>query len=130
MSDKNEIIAKQWLEKADKDLEIAQLLIKKGDRFVDFTCFHCQQAFEKYLKALLLSNGIKPEKTHNLEKLINQTLTYHLGLMKWVDAAREISPFAIVPRYPDEIMDVPLNIVKGLIKKTKKLGEFIKELIK
>ena len=36
MSDKNEIIAKQWLEKADKDLEIAQLLIKKTKKLGEF----------------------------------------------------------------------------------------------
>lgn len=129
MKNKNHILAIGWIEKADKDLEVAELLVKKKKQYLDLASFHCQQAFEKYLKGLLVFNGVLPSKTHNLEELLSQAFKYHLGLLKWVNAAKEISPFAVIPRYPDELFDIPIPTVKKLIKQTKSLAEFIKELI-
>jgi len=36
----------------------------------DTVCFHCQQACEKYLKALLTLSGIHAPRTHDLEVLV------------------------------------------------------------
>ena len=129
MKDKNNLLAIEWIKKADKDLEVAEILLKEKKKYLDLASFHCQQAFEKYLKGLLVNNGVLPGKTHNLEKLLNQSLKYNLGLFKWVDAAKEISPFAVIPRYPDEIFDIKSSTVRKLIKKTKIFASFIKELI-
>src|SRR5262249_1884728 len=37
----------------------------------DAACFHCQQAAEKYLKALLKELGLVVPRTHELNKLLN-----------------------------------------------------------
>ena len=129
MKNKHKLIAKSWLEKADKDLEVAELLLKRKKRFVDLSCFHLQQAFEKYLKALIAYNGVFPQKTHDLGKLLNQTAKYNLKLLKFIDAANHISPFAVIPRYPDEELNLPISSVKKLIKETKRLAVLIKEII-
>lgn len=129
MKNKNLLLAKKWVGKADNDLEIAELLLKKQKRFLDSACFHIQQAFEKYLKSILVCNGIFPDKTHDLERLLNQTLKYNMNLMKWVDTAREITPFAVFPRYPDEVFDVPLKTVKQLAKRVKAFQLFIKDFV-
>jgi HEPN domain-containing protein len=130
MKNKNLLLAKKWIEKADKDLEIAGLLLKRQKRFLDSVCFHIQQAFEKYLKSILVCNGVFPDKTHDLEKLLNQTLKYNMSLMKWIDVAREITPFAVFPRYPDEVFDVPLITIRKLAKKVKVFQLFVKDFIK
>src|SRR3989338_5308799 len=106
MKNKNKLVARQWLEKADKDLEVAEILFKKGKRFTDFSCFHCQQAFEKYLKALAANNGLVPDRTHDLEKLLNKVIRYDFSLVKLIDLAKEMSPFAVLPRYPDEVFTI------------------------
>lgn len=128
MKNKNILLAKRWIEKADKDLEVAKLLLKGKNRYLDSVCFHLQQAFEKYLKSILVFNGVFPDKTHDLEKLINKSVKYNMSLMKWIDTAREITPFAVFPRYPDEIFDIPSKNVKKLIKRTKLFQLFIKEI--
>ena len=61
---------------------------------------------------------------------MNEVLKYDLRLVKWIDTAREISPYAVIPRYPDEVFDVSISKLKSLIKKTKKLAELVNELVK
>ena len=46
---------KEWLEKAEEDFEAAKTIMKRRRRpLPSIVCFHCQQAAEKYLKALLI----------------------------------------------------------------------------
>ncbi|MGP8245255.1 MAG: HEPN domain-containing protein [Bryobacteraceae bacterium] len=42
----------QWLEKASADFDVADRLSAQRGRFREIVAFHCQQAVEKYLKAL------------------------------------------------------------------------------
>jgi HEPN domain-containing protein len=39
-------------------------------------CFHCQQAAEKYLKALLQEKGAAVLKTHDLEDILDLLRPY------------------------------------------------------
>jgi hypothetical protein len=45
-------LVSQWVEKARDDFEAAAHLLGEGDRLGGIVAFHCQQAVEKYLKAL------------------------------------------------------------------------------
>ena len=47
---------------------MAELAI--SEELYDEAAFHCQQAAEKALKALLVAYRIKPPKTHSLERLL------------------------------------------------------------
>lgn len=58
----------EWLEKASRDIRMAELAI--SEELYDEAAFHCQQAAEKALKALLVAYRIKPPKTHSLERLL------------------------------------------------------------
>ena len=49
--------AKAWVGKAEDDYRAAQLLALSSKPLHDQICFHCQQAAEKYLKALLEELG-------------------------------------------------------------------------
>lgn len=125
----NSDVAKLWIEKADKDLDIAELLLKKKDKYLDFACFHCQQAFEKYLKSLIANSGKFPERTHDLVKLLNKVTKFNLGLVKFIDTAKDLTPYSVVPRYPNELFHITAPKLRKLIKKTNELGDLVKELI-
>ena len=58
-------ILRQWVRKAEHDLEAASriMAIEEGCPF-NTVCFHCQQAVEKYLKCLLTYLGIEAPRTH------------------------------------------------------------------
>ncbi|MFQ6119732.1 MAG: HEPN domain-containing protein [Methanosarcinales archaeon] len=57
----------EWIAKAEEDFKAAQIL--PIDEFPNIIAFHCQQCAEKYLKAILITNGKTPPKIHDLIKL-------------------------------------------------------------
>lgn len=67
----------------------------------DTVCFHCQQAIEKYLKALLTLGGVPALRTHDLEKLLTM-LPAHLQLSIPVACLVTINPYAVDVRYSDD----------------------------
>ena len=50
----NDELLKAWIEKADHDLGTAKLIFLHIPDYFDTVAFHCQQAVEKYLKAILV----------------------------------------------------------------------------
>ena len=50
--------AERWMQQAQKDFGTASYLFRsEGETYYSFTCFHCQQAIEKALKAFMFANG-------------------------------------------------------------------------
>lgn len=62
---------KQWLGKADRDLAVAELLLGQGAVYYEALAFHCQQAGEKYLKALLTWYQVEFPRTHDIGQLLD-----------------------------------------------------------
>jgi HEPN domain-containing protein len=60
-----------WLLKADRDLNLAKIAKIHAADSPDLICYHCQQAAEKYLKALVIHHAIPLRKTHDLEELLD-----------------------------------------------------------
>ena len=58
-----------WVLLADKDLCAAEILLNMDNPLTNIVAFHCQQAIEKYLKALIIEKDIPMIKTHDLIKL-------------------------------------------------------------
>ena len=60
-------VLRRWVRKAEHDLEAARLILAGESHCpYDTACFHCHQAAEKYLKALLTLLGIQAPRTHDL----------------------------------------------------------------
>jgi HEPN domain-containing protein len=62
-------LVKGWLAKGDSDLADAKRCVSSVGPY-DTGCFHCQQAVEKYFKAILCFHGQTPIPTHDLGRLI------------------------------------------------------------
>jgi HEPN domain-containing protein len=99
------LILNEWIEKADADLRVAEQLAAEAAlnvRIREIVGFHCQQAAEKYLKALLTRHAVEFPKTHDIQAL--------LGLAQQIDpvsveAMRDadwLSPFGVLIRYPGD----------------------------
>lgn len=63
----------QWFIFADENLAVARLALESG--YFNACLQNAQQAVEKYLKAILLSNRIGFQKTHSIETLNHQILS-------------------------------------------------------
>ncbi|GEM_PF-543517 len=87
-----------WLKYADRDWK------RVGNRLSDDdpedAGFHLQQAIEKYLKAFLLANGWKLEKTHELSTLLKKAQQYKPELGIFIDLCERIENYYFVERYP------------------------------
>jgi hypothetical protein len=75
-----ESLLSEWIEKAEADLEAAAQLaphVATSARLREVVGFHCQQAVEKFLKALLTYYQVEFPKTHDIERLL--TLVGRVG---------------------------------------------------
>lgn len=118
MSDKQYI--NEWIEKANKDIKAANRL-KEDEDMTEIVCFHCQQAVEKYLKALLIFNNEDVQKTHNIDFLLNKCKIYNKELEKYI--GNSLTDYAVDLRYPDTRY-VPT------IEETKEAVELMNKIIK
>jgi HEPN domain-containing protein len=90
-------LTRLWWLRAAEDLEVA----RNSRRFAFAACFHCQQAVEKAIKALLVYHQADFEKTHDIGQLLTllrttstpppESATKSLG---------ELTRFAVETRYP------------------------------
>ncbi|MGA2325023.1 MAG: HEPN domain-containing protein [Bryobacteraceae bacterium] len=96
----------QWLDKAAADFEVAEQLCAQGGRFREIIAFHCQQAAEKYVKALLVRHQIEFPKTHDLAKLLDRLATANASIAESLRNADVLTPFGVEVRYPSDAPEV------------------------
>lgn len=89
-----------WVLKAEEDAQAARELAARRPPLRDIACFHCQQAAEKYLKALLQELGVGFPKTHDLEQLLDLLLPYEPTLNTLRRRLDALTNFAVEYRYP------------------------------
>lgn len=117
--------------KAHEDLEAARVL--DGTSLRAAAAFHCQQAVEKSLKALLIHRGETFGKVHSLQYLFELCLGRGVDFGALRDAAEPLTQFAVDQRYPgahqpptdDQVHDFlstaesVLDRVEGLLEESK-----------
>src|SRR5947209_15398412 len=84
-----------WVRKAEADLAIARRESKARPPVHDGVCFHCQQAAEKYLKALLQEQGTVIPRTHSLHHLLGLLLPLNGDLKSLRRGLRMLTRFAV-----------------------------------
>ena len=90
----------KWVRKAETDWEVAHKLAGETPPPCDVVCFHCQQAAEKYLKALLQENGLVVPRTHDLVNVLSLLLPGDVALTPLRRKARSLTQYAVDYRYP------------------------------
>ncbi len=95
-------LTREWVAKAEADFQAANVLRGTKPPLHDALCFHCQQATEKYLKALLEETGIRIPRTHNLDDLLALLSPHFPGLRKLRRGLIFLTDFAVDTRYPGE----------------------------
>src|SRR5947209_19754342 len=93
--------ARGWLVFAREDLETAELELTTRPR--RFACVNTQQAAEKALKAAIIASGVAPERTHDLDQLVQLVPSDWRVARTGADLSM-LSQLAVQPRYPDTAM--------------------------
>jgi HEPN domain-containing protein len=98
-------VLRVWARKADHDLEAARRILADDDGCpYDTACFHCQQAVEKYLKALLTLAGIPAPRTHDLDVLASLLPSEQRHSLPSARMAA-LNTYAVEVRYADDWKD-------------------------
>jgi HEPN domain-containing protein len=98
---------RRWLAYARSDLALAREGRHDADVFLEALCYHCQQAVEKSLKAVLIAHSLDFPRTHNVGTLAD-LLPDAVALPATVsgDLLRGLSAYAVLSRYPGDLEDV------------------------
>jgi len=98
---------RRWLAYARSDLALAREGRQSADVFLESLCYHCQQAVEKSLKAVLIALRLDFPRTHNLGTLADLLpATATLTTVVSDDLLRGLSAYAVLSRYPGDLEDV------------------------
>jgi HEPN domain-containing protein len=103
MNDDLKRYVQQWIGKADEDRLVVHQLLEADSIARGTMGFHCQQATEKYLKAYLIFNGIEPERTHNLEFLLQRCAAIDTSFSE-IDLLN-LTDYGIEVRYPGDFLE-------------------------
>jgi HEPN domain-containing protein len=93
---------REWVRKAEKDYLFAVKNARSREPFHDQLCFLCQQATEKYLKALQEELGIAIPRTHVLKDLLALLVPHHPTLAPLRRGLIFLTRFAVETRYPGD----------------------------
>lgn len=90
---------KQWVAKAREDLAAAASLHsdQQGPAVIGF---HCQQAVEKILKALLIASAEPFARVHDLDYLLTLCEKHEASIGSFRADVAMLEPFAVAFRYP------------------------------
>lgn len=94
----------EWIEKADHDLGSAKIIFLHLPDYFDTIAFHCQQAVEKYVKAVLVYYNIDFQRSHDLVYLLD-LLTRKIDIDEVTfRKAFTLNNFSVQIRYPNMIV--------------------------
>ena len=119
----------RWLIKSQHDLGSAQRLMEGDEPYLDVAVYHCQQAAEKAMKALLTYHDIPFEKTHDLTEVLESLIKVEPSLEGWREIAQELTPYAVQFRYPGDVLEPERNEAEQALEHARALVDFILELL-
>ena len=94
----------EWMRFAKDDLEAARILLDHRPRKVEIICYHCEQAAEKYLKAVLARKDADIPRTHSLLSIAKNVGLNNTTLAAIVKSLATLQPYAVEVRYPFQLV--------------------------
>ena len=96
-------IVRQWLRKAEADMEAAEALLSDDQSSLYPSCFHSQQTAEKYVKAFLTWHQVEFPKTHVFGMLLDLIAQVDEALAASMSDVTDLNPYGVEVRYPSDI---------------------------
>lgn len=90
-----------WLEKANHDFAAATIIKQYLPTHLDTIAFHCQQATEKSIKAILVNLGKDFKRTHDLSYLLEMVAEYYTVNTEDFKKVIILNNYSVEVRYPN-----------------------------
>jgi len=127
MDDKEKLL-QQWLDKGKDELRSAEYLSTMHHPTPDeVICYLCQQSAEKYLKAFIYSHDIEPDKTHDLEYLLEICQKYNAEISTLFSKVFVLKRYGVLPRYPNDL-GITNEDMKTALSYAKSIQEFVMKI--
>ena len=127
MSDQMQV--SQWLKFAKDDLIIARHAFEDiHPKQIFISCYHCQQAAEKALKAYLIYNSVAFERTHDLVNLCYQCIDIVDEFRDLLDPCSDLTPYVTQARYPNA-EEITEPETASALRKAERIVSFCEKLI-
>jgi HEPN domain-containing protein len=122
-------LTREWVDKAEKDLYSADLLLHAGEFPVpDYACFHCQECAEKYLKAYLQEHTVEFERKHDLIPLLNLCMSLDKEFQTLEDDLYTLDRYAVIVRYPGIV--IKADTAEDALKAADRVRKFVRRKLK
>ena len=118
-------LVRQWLDKAETDLQAAEWLVSRDPPLLYPSCFFSQQAAEKHLKALLTHHNVDVPKTHVIGQLLDLLARVDAPLAQSLAGATALSPYSVEARYPGDMPEP--TVAEG--QEALRLAQFVREAV-
>ena len=119
----------EWMKYAQADYTAAVHLTSHYPIQLEIVCFHCQQAGEKALKAILAFHDEPIPRTHNLYELLQLCEVHYPAIVDaLVNQADQLTNYAVVARYPNDEMTVTEQDMKIALTCAEKVLSYVKNL--
>ncbi len=119
--------AREWLSRAEQDLQAAERVLQTPPPLPAIAAYHAQQAAEKALKAFLAAHNTAFRPTHNLEELLQACLALDAGFGRLTTAAQTLAPYATRFRYPGGPTAPPVPEAEQALQLAEDLVGFVRE---
>jgi HEPN domain-containing protein len=108
-------LLRQWLVLANADLANALNTFRtEADPTNTTICFHVQQSVEKFIKSVLVFNGVSFPKTHDIAELMSLSRP-HLNFSRIILNPDLISQYAVSTRYPGAWSEITREEVEAAL---------------
>lgn len=118
-----------WLFKARGDLKSAKTLSRDDEELLSNAIFCTQQCAEKALKAYLVFRKKPLQKTHDLNKLIDECSQLEPNFSSLIGKVSILDPYATRFRYPDDYLIPEKQDLITAIEIAEEVLEFVRKRI-
>lgn len=118
-----------WLKKCSEDLRAAQVDLDATPPILGDCLFHCQQACEKVIKALLCCMQTPFRRVHDLNELGALAMQSFPELDSALDQIAHLSTYAVSTRYPSDEPEPEMHETIETLAVARKFVELISDLI-
>lgn len=119
-----------WIKKGCEDLASLEALVKHQEGSSSTGCFLAQQAVEKFLKALHISIGLEPEKTHDLASLAGSLTKAYPAIEGFYKKLTLFNRYYIESRYPGDYPELTWEDCQQALNIANEIKEYMKSAVK
>ena len=123
-------LVEEWMRKAEEDIKAADALLSVEFPLLFPSCFHSQQAVEKYLKALLTLHQVEFPRTHSIRELLDLINTFDKNIASELQSAVSLTPYGVESRYPGDLPEPKLDETREALEIARLVEKAVMNIIK